>query len=211
MSDNEEIDLLELVKHGDRTALGSLLENYRPYLLVLAQRYLDPRLQGRLDPADVVQVTFLEAQRDLDTFRGEDLSSMLAWLRNILRNNIHSMHQHHLTTKKRSARMEIGFHHAASDSQPGIGELIPSETTSPSQRAMKDEQVVELAESMLRLPPMQQEALRLRYMEGWSLKQIADKMQKSEMAVAGLLKRGLQGLREAMQNQSSAENETPEQ
>jgi RNA polymerase sigma-70 factor (ECF subfamily) len=211
VSDNEEIDLLELVKHGDRTALGSLLENYRPYLLVLAQRYLDPRLQGRLDPADVVQVTFLEAQRDLDTFRGEDLSSMLAWLRNILRNNIHSMHQHHLTTKKRSARMEIGFHHAASDSQPGIGELIPSETTSPSQRAMKDEQVVELAESMLRLPPMQQEALRLRYMEGWSLKQIADKMQKSEMAVAGLLKRGLQGLREAMQNQSSAENETPEQ
>lgn len=210
MSTNEEIDLLELAKHGDRSALGSLLENYRPYLLVLAQRYLDPRLQGRLDPADVVQVTFLEAQRDLDSFRGEDISSMLAWLRNILRNNINSMHQHHLTTKKRSARMEIGFHHSASDSQPGIGELIPAETTSPSQRAMKDEAVVELAESMLRLPPMQQEALRLRYMEGWSLKQIADKMQKSEMAVAGLLKRGLQGLREDMQNESSAENKTPE-
>jgi len=210
LSTNEEIDLLELAKHGDRSALGSLLENYRPYLLVLAQRYLDPRLQGRLDPADVVQVTFLEAQRDLDSFRGEDISSMLAWLRNILRNNINSMHQHHLTTKKRSARMEIGFHHSASDSQPGIGELIPAETTSPSQRAMKDEAVVELAESMLRLPPMQQEALRLRYMEGWSLKQIADKMQKSEMAVAGLLKRGLQGLREDMQNESSAENKTPE-
>ncbi len=210
MSTNEEINLLELAKHGDRSALGSLLENYRPYLLVLAQRYLDPRLQGRLDPADVVQVTFLEAQRDLDAFRGEDISSMLAWLRNILRNNINSMHQHHLTTKKRSARMEIGFHHAASDSQPGIGELIPAETTSPSQRAIKDEAVVELAESMLRLPPMQQEALRLRYMEGWSLKQIADKMQKSEMAVAGLLKRGLQGLREDMQHESSAENKTPE-
>lgn len=210
MSTNEEINLLELAKHGDRSALGSLLENYRPYLLVLAQRYLDPRLQGRLDPADVVQVTFLEAQRDLDAFRGEDISSMLAWLRNILRNNINSMHQHHLTTKKRSARMEIGFNHAASDSQPGIGELIPAETTSPSQRAIKDEAVVELAESMLRLPPMQQEALRLRYMEGWSLKQIADKMQKSEMAVAGLLKRGLQGLREDMQHESSAENKTPE-
>jgi RNA polymerase sigma-70 factor (ECF subfamily) len=204
LSDNEEIDLLELAKHGDRTALGSLLENYRPYLLVLAQKYLDPKLQGRLDPADIVQVTFMEAQRDLDSFRGEDIASMLAWLRNILRNNVASMHQHHLATKKRSARMEIGFHHAATDSQPGIGDLIPSETTSPSQQAMRGEAVMELAESMLRLPASQQEALRLRYMEGWTLKQIADHMQKSEMAVAGLLKRGLQGLREDLNNSSTS-------
>ena len=204
MSDNEEIDLLELAKHGDRTALGSLLEQYRPYLLVLAQRYLDPKLQGRLDPADVVQVTFMEAQRDLESFRGEDIASMLAWMLKILRNNVASMHQHHLATKKRSARMEIGFHHAATDSQPGIGEMIPSETTSPSQQAMRGEAVMELAESMLRLPPAQQEALRLRYMEGWTLKQIADHMKKSEMAVAGLLKRGLQGLREDLNHSSTS-------
>jgi len=36
-------------------------------------------------------------------------------------------------------------------------------------------------------------------LEGMSLKNISDRMGKSEMAVAGLLKRGLQGLREAMQ------------
>jgi len=39
----------------------------------------------------------------------------------------------------------------------------------------------------------------MRYLEGMSLKEISDRMDKSEMAVAGLLKRGLQGLRIEMQ------------
>jgi RNA polymerase sigma-70 factor (ECF subfamily) len=197
--------LLALAKKGERSALGSLLEHYRPYLLVLAQRYLDPRLQGRLDPADVVQVTFLEAQRDLESFRGEDIASMLAWLRNILRNNIASMHQHHLMTKKRSAHLEAYSKTSTDEGQVELVDLLPSETTSPSQRAMRDEVAAELAASLMKLPDTQKEALRLRYLEGWSLKKISDHLQKSEMAVAGLLKRGLQGLRQELIDEENSE------
>jgi len=199
------MNLLALAKKGERSALGSLLEHYRPYLLVLAQRYLDPRLQGRLDPADVVQVTFLEAQRDLESFRGEDIASMLAWLRNILRNNIASMHQHHLMTKKRSAHLEAYSKTSTEEGQVELVDLLPSETTSPSQRAMRDEVSAELAASLMKLPDTQKEALRLRYLEGWSLKRISDHLQKSEMAVAGLLKRGLQGLRQELIDDETAE------
>jgi RNA polymerase sigma-70 factor (ECF subfamily) len=199
------MNLLALAKKGERSALGSLLEHYRPYLLVLAQRYLDPRLQGRLDPADVVQVTFLEAQRDLESFRGEDIASMLAWLRNILRNNIASMHQHHLMTKKRSAHLEAYSKTSTDEGQVELVDLLPSETTSPSQRAMRDEVAAELAASLMKLPDTQKEALRLRYLEGWSLKKISDHLQKSEMAVAGLLKRGLQGLRQELIDEENSE------
>ena len=199
------MNLLALAKKGERSALGSLLEHYRPYLLVLAQRYLDPRLQGRLDPADVVQVTFLEAQRDLESFRGEDIASMLAWLRNILRNNIASMHQHHLMTKKRSAHLEAYSKTSTEEGQVELVDLLPSETTSPSQRAMRDEVSADLAASLMKLPDTQKEALRLRYLEGWSLKRISDHLQKSEMAVAGLLKRGLQGLRQELIDEETSE------
>ncbi len=78
-------ELLDQAMQGNAEALGTLLENYRAYLTVLAQRYLDPRLNGRLDPADVVQITFLEAQRDLASFRGHQIEELLGWLRNILR------------------------------------------------------------------------------------------------------------------------------
>jgi RNA polymerase sigma-70 factor (ECF subfamily) len=193
--------LLDQALAGDAEALGELLEHYRAYLTVLAQRYLDQRLKGRLDPADVVQVTFLEAQRDLPAFRGHHLEELLGWLRHILRNNVSSAHQKHIYTQKRSAGREVS--NSPTDSRPAITDLAPAETTSPSQRMMRDEAAVYLANCLEDLPDTQREALRLRYVEGCSLKQIAETMEKTEMAVAGLLKRGLKALRNKMISDSS--------
>lgn len=193
--------LLDQALTGDADALGGLLEDYRAYLTVLAQRYLDNRLRGRLDPADIVQITFMEAQRDLPSFRGHQIEELLGWLRHILRNNVSSAHQKHLYTQKRSAGREVS--NSPTDSRPALTDLVPSETTSPSQRMMRDEAAVYLANCLEEIPETQAEALRLRYVEGCSLKQISEAMQKSEMAVAGLLKRGLQALRDRMISDSS--------
>ncbi len=195
-------ELLNRALEGDGEALGELLEDYRAYLTVLAQRYLDTRLRGRLDAADVVQITFLEAQRDLGSFRGHHIEELLGWLRHILRNNVSSAHQRHIYTQKRSAGREVS--NSPTDSRPAFTDLAPSETTSPSQRMMRDEAAVYLANCLEEIPDTQREALRLRYVEGCSLKEISDKMEKSEMAVAGLLKRGLQALRNKMVSDSSS-------
>lgn len=194
--------LLQEALEGNRESLGRLLEDYRAYLTVLAQRYLDARLRGRLDPADVVQVTFLEAQRDLHAFRGHQIEELLGWLRNILRNNVSSAHQKHLYAQKRSAGRESN--NGPTENGPTLTDLVPSETTSPSQRVMRDEAAVYLANCLQTLPETQREALRLRYVEGHSLKEISTAMDKSEMAVAGLLKRGLQSLRDKMVSDSSS-------
>ena len=74
-------------------------------------------------------------------------------------------------------------------------ERLESRQSSPSSRAMRGEAAVRLAQAMDRLPTDQCEAIRLRYLEGSSLTQIATEMQRSEVAAAGLLKRGLRGLR----------------
>lgn len=201
MSHSQHQELLDQALAGNADSLGELLEHYRAYLTVLAQRYLDNRLRGRLDAADVVQVTFLEAQRDLPSFRGHQIEELLGWLRHILRNNVSSAHQKHIYTQKRSAGREVS--NSPTDSRPAITDLAPSETTSPSQRMMRDEAAVYLANCLEELPETQREALRLRYVEGASLKDIAEAMNKSEMAVAGLLKRGLQSLRQRMVSDSS--------
>lgn len=193
-------DKLVAAKRGDETARGELLDRFRPYLNVIAQRMLDDRIQGRLDFSDVVQATFMEASRDFDSFRGESVESFLAWLRNILRNNVATAHQEHLVTQKRSARREVRMASPTGDpgSEVQLANILPAETSTPSQRIMRDEAAVVLATCLEQIPDTQREAIRMRYLEGMSLKEISRKMDKSEMAVAGLLKRGLQGLRDEM-------------
>jgi RNA polymerase sigma-70 factor (ECF subfamily) len=59
------------------------LEGFRNYLELLARARMDPRLRGKLDPADLVQQTLLRAVAARDRFRGDD-DRRAAWLRTIL-------------------------------------------------------------------------------------------------------------------------------
>ena len=187
-------------KEGDNEALGRLLEQYRGYLLMLAHRYLSERLRRRVDPADIVQLTYLEAKRDLPAFRGESPAEFAGWLRGMLKNNVSTAVTRHVTTQKRSVRREVdanaGSPGGAQDSNAGGWiQQLPGSTTSPSGVVIRSEAVVALLEALHELPETQAEAIRLRYMEGLPLAEIVERMGKSDTAVAGLLKRGLKKLR----------------
>ena len=185
-------DLLIHARDGDREALGALLEQRRAYLGVLARRWLDRRVQARLDASDVVQATFLEAHRDFERFQGKSLEEFTAWLRRILENNALETLQRH-ASQKRSLRKERRLEDAAEPNLAGV--LADSSQSSPSQRAMRGEAAIQLAAALERLPEDQREAIRLRHLEGWTLTQLAEHFGRSDSAVAGLLKRGLRNLR----------------
>lgn len=189
--------LLDLARAGDADAFGSLLEQYRSYLSVLAHRYLDDRLRQRIDPADLVQITFMEAQRDLPKFRGQEPAAFVAWIRNILRNNLATAVARHVVTQKRSVNNEAVLASDSSSSPTMMAQLAGS-TTSPSHQVMRAETSLALLEALTQLPAAQADAIRLRYMDGLNLKEISEAVGRSEMAVAGLLKRGLKRLRQIL-------------
>jgi RNA polymerase sigma-70 factor (ECF subfamily) len=62
------------------------------------------------------------------------------------------------------------------------------------------EMVLQVATAMEQLPAAQREAIRLRYIEGLPVSEIASRLDRSITAVAGLLKRGLEALREKFGN-----------
>src|SRR2546430_17613138 len=79
--------LLASARGGDTPALGRLLERYRRYLGLLARLEIDRRLQGKVDPSDLVQEAFLEAHRDFRQFQGATEAELLGWLRQGLGGN----------------------------------------------------------------------------------------------------------------------------
>ncbi len=171
---------------GDEAALGELLEQHRAYLKLLTRGVLDHCEPRAVDGSDIVQQTYLSAVRAFPEFRGGTPGEFAAWLREI----------HHHTAVD-AVRRSLALKRGADKREPLLDEPLARQTT-PSQRMMQDERAVELAAAIERLPEDQQEAVRLRHLQGWSLADIARRMERSETAAAGLVKRGLSTLRELM-------------
>jgi RNA polymerase sigma-70 factor (ECF subfamily) len=70
--------------------------------------------------------------------------------------------------------------------------------SSPSERLRKVEDACRLANALAQLPEAQQEAIVLQYWHGMTLAEIGRRLERTPVAVAGLLKRGLQRLREIL-------------
>lgn len=192
--------LVLAAKAGDNEQFGRLLEQYRGYLLMLGHRYLSDRMRRRIDPADLVQATFLEAKRDWPSFRGTSAGEFTAWLRHILKNNLASAVARHVTTQKRSLNREVSAPARGSSAGDWMAQQ-PGNASTPSGKVVRAEAAAKLFEALHALPETQAEALRLRYLEGLTLAEIVDRMDKSETAVAGLLKRGLAKLRMSLGQQ----------
>src|SRR5215831_18239186 len=100
---------LAAARAGSREALGQVLETFRAYLLLVADRELDPELRAKGGASDLVQDTFLEAQRDFGHFHGSSVEELRAWLRCLLLNNVANFTRHYRQRAKRDIGREISL------------------------------------------------------------------------------------------------------
>src|SRR5262245_7962892 len=174
------------------------LERYRGYLRFLAAANLDPRLRGKMDASDLVQQTFLQAQAGLEQFRGTSDGELAAWLRQILARNLgHAVRD--FGRGKRDVRREQQLE----ASSMRLAGWLAADQSSPSHVAAANERAVRLADAVAALPAAQSEALVLHYWHEWPVARIAEHMERTTTAVAGLLKRGLKQLREHLRAEES--------
>jgi RNA polymerase sigma-70 factor (ECF subfamily) len=173
---------------------GPTLERFRAYLCLLARMQMDPRLQAKLDPSDLVQETLLQALQMLDRFQQRSDAELAAWLRQILAHNLANASRD-LNRAKRDVARECSLEAALEQSSARLEAWLVAEQSSPSQQAQRKEQVFRLAEALGSLPEAQREALTRRYLQSWSLDDIGRHLGRSPAAVAGLIKRGLKQLR----------------
>jgi RNA polymerase sigma-70 factor (ECF subfamily) len=170
----------------------SPLERFRSYLHVLARQQLHHGGPGQLDASDIVQQTLLEACQHQHQFRGTTDAERAAWLRQMLAHNLADARRH-LQRDCRDVRRERSL---AQGSDQLAGPAAPQ--SSPSKQVLQDEEAVRLADALAQLPEAQREALILQHWHGLTLAQIGERLGRSPVAVAGLLKRGLKTLRQLL-------------
>ncbi|MFL5327478.1 MAG: sigma-70 family RNA polymerase sigma factor [Gemmataceae bacterium] len=193
--DRDTERLLSAAKAGDSDALGRALDSCRNYLLMVADKELDPKLRAKGGASDIVQQTFLEAQQAFGRFEGGSEQELLAWLRRLLLNNVLNFRRHWVNTDKRQVDLEVPI--APSPSRTG-NSWLPDGGLTPSREMMVDERDANLNAIIARLPEDYQQVLNLRYRENRAFEKIAITMNRSANAVRKLWARAIERLQEEL-------------
>jgi RNA polymerase sigma-70 factor (ECF subfamily) len=170
---------------------------YRAYLRFLSDSAVPPELRAKLDPSDLVQQSLLQAYRALPAFAGTSEGEMLAWLRQILARNV-ARAARDFGRQRRDVLRERTVMKAVESSSIRLAALLEHQGASPPDQVMRAERVLHLCEAIEELPEAQREAVTLHHLEGLTIAEVADRMDRSAASIGGLLKRGLKALRHSI-------------
>jgi RNA polymerase sigma-70 factor (ECF subfamily) len=188
---------LPAARAGSREALGQILEACRGYLLHIADQGLAADLRAKGGASDLVQETFLEAQRDFARFHGNTEAELLAWLRCLLLNNAANFARRYRATGKRQVAREVPL--AGSDSSGAVAAGPAAATPSPSMEAMAHEKAEAVARALERLPEDYRRVITLRNQERRDFEEIGRLMGRSTDAARRLWSRAIERLQQELE------------
>lgn len=181
--------------------LGTLLQSYRDYLLLVANKELPADVRPKVAPSDIVQETFVEAREAFAEFPGIAAHEFRAWLKRILINNTKDAIRHYRVVQKRQVSRELSLE-ATADAAMGTFPGRPVADPSPSQCARLHEDRVRLTAALERLPESHRQVIELRNFEQLSFVEIGERTQRTASAARALW---IRAIRQLAQNVGSAD------
>src|SRR5262245_56172611 len=164
---SETKHLLQRTAEGDQAGWGALLERHRSRLRRMVALRLDPRLQGRIDPSDVIQDAYLEASTRLGEYLREPAMPFFLWLRFLAGQKLVTLHRHHFGVQMRDVGREVSLYRGRlpATSSAALAAQLLGEDTRPSEAAIRAELKVRLQEALNSMDPLDREVLALRHFE----------------------------------------------
>jgi len=193
-------DLVKQAVSGDPGSWAELMKRYRSRLRRMVSFRLDPRLQGRLDPSDVVQDVCLAAWQHLGSYVKQPDTPFFLWLRAVAGHKLGDLHRHHLGAQVRDARREVSLYQG---SLPGatsaaLAARLLGHLTHPSEAAVRAERKVQLQTALNAMDPIDREVLALRHFEQLTVSEAAAVLGIKEKATGMRYVRALRRLKEIL-------------
>jgi RNA polymerase sigma-70 factor (ECF subfamily) len=200
-------DLISRARSGDARALGDLLQGCREYLLLIANRDLGNDLQRKVAPSDLVQETMADALRDFGDFRGDTESQLLAWMRQILVNNMAGTVERFRNTAKRDISREQEAESALSNQR--LAALLVDPQPTPSTDLLATEARVQLIAALAQLPEHYRRVISLRNMELLTFVEIGERLECSADSARKLWDRAIRRLSRELESNDEIARRTP--
>jgi RNA polymerase sigma-70 factor (ECF subfamily) len=150
-------------------------QGYRDRLRAMVQVRLDPRLQRRIDPSDVIQEAYLEASKRLDEYIRSPPMPLYFWLRRIAAQKLCDTHRRHLNVRARDVRREKSLRAdgAPEASSLTLADFLVFRGASPSGEASLLEERANVERAIESLDPLDREIIVLRHVEELGNSEIA--------------------------------------
>ncbi len=199
-----EAELVQRLRDGDEAAFEQLVSEYGAAMLRVARLFVRDRAVAE----EVVQETWLAVLNGIDSFEGR--STLKTWIFRILSNRAKTRAEREGRTVPLSAL-------AAADAEGGDASVDPDRFFGPDHprsayqwaappRAWPQDKVLEhetldLIQSTIEsLPDAQREVIRLRDVEGWDAKEVAEALEISDANQRVLLHRARSRVRAALED-----------
>jgi RNA polymerase sigma-70 factor (ECF subfamily) len=213
MSDDANVHgrLLERALGGDCAALAELFHAHQGRLEQLVRLRLDRRLQGRLDPADVLQEAYLDVARRFPEYAADPKLPFFLWLRLLTGQRLVDLHRQHLGAKMRTAALEVSLYRGdfPRASSASLAELLLGRLTTASKAAIRAETQLRVQEALNALDPIDREVLVLRHFEMLSNEETAQVLGLKPSAASNRHLRALKRLKEIMAEVPGAGEDAP--
>ena len=198
----ETEDLLVRAARGDREALAALWERHRKRLRQMVRLRLDRRLQGRVDPSDVLQEAYIDMAERLPEYVRDRAFTTYLWLRLVTGQRLMQIHRRHLGTAMRDAGREVSLYRGAlpQASSISLAAQLLGRFTTASRAAIRAERQLQLQAVLNGMDPMDREILALRHFEELSNGEAAQVLGLSKTAANNRYMRALSHLRDLLES-----------
>jgi RNA polymerase sigma-70 factor (ECF subfamily) len=199
--DRTNEQLLNAAGNGDEAALAVLVERHRVRLERMVRLRMDQRLQGRIDPADVVQDAYLAVRGKFPQYIADPRLPFFLWLRLEVGQKLVDVHRFHLGAQMRDAGQEVSLHRGAlpQATSLSLAEQLLGKLTSASQAAMRAELKSRVQEALNSMDPQDREVLVLRHFEELSNSEAAQVLGIKPTAAVNRYVRALKRLKDVFQ------------
>ena len=184
----------------DGHELAELFDRHRARLRRMVQVRLDRRLQGRVDPSDVLQEAQIDVLRRAAEYAANPTMSPYLWLRFLTAQRLMILHRHHLGAQMRAAGQEVSLYRGAlpEATSVSLAALLLGRLTSPTQAAQRAEMKIRLQEALNSMDPIDREILTLRHFEEMGNSEAAEVLGIGKTAACNRYLRALKRLREIL-------------